>query len=212
VRASKTSAGGFIWVFADEGVKRVDTNGFIDVKGNQAPDGILGPYREKEGSFFTIKEVYSPVQLPRVLPADFDGTLAVENRYEFINLSKCSFTWALRRFEPLPGSGAPAPGSLVIANGTIPVPMSLLANPARIKVALPADWKTSNADALEVKALIPPDANCGPGSGRCSPTRSPRPKGRELDQRHKLRRHGGVLGDAHTKLFVAAGHARFDRG
>ncbi len=32
----------------DEGVKRPDT-GEIDVAGNQAPDGIVGPYRQREG-------------------------------------------------------------------------------------------------------------------------------------------------------------------
>ncbi len=50
-------AGGFIWVFADEGIKRPDT-GQIDVAGNQAPDGIVGPYREREGSFYAIKEIW----------------------------------------------------------------------------------------------------------------------------------------------------------
>jgi len=156
MRASKTSAGGFIWVFADEGVKRVDTtNNFIDVKGNQAPDGILGPYREKEGSFFTVKQVYSPVQLPGVLPTNFDGTLPVENRYEFINLSKCSFTWALRRFDPVPGGGASAPGSLTIVNGSIPGPDVAPGSSSTIKIGLPADWKTKNAESLEVKALNP---------------------------------------------------------
>ncbi|GAI38936.1 unnamed protein product, partial [marine sediment metagenome] len=41
------SAGGFLWVFADEAVKRTDT-GELDSDGNHAPDGILGPYHEKE--------------------------------------------------------------------------------------------------------------------------------------------------------------------
>lgn len=57
-------AGGFIWVFADEGIKRPDT-GQIDVAGNQAPDGIVGPYREREGSFYTIKEIWSPTPVVR---------------------------------------------------------------------------------------------------------------------------------------------------
>jgi hypothetical protein len=155
MRASKTSAGSFIWVFADEGVKRIDTDGSIDVKGNQAPDGVMGPYREKEGSFFTIRQVYSPVQLPSVLPPNFDGTLPVENRYEFLNLSKCSFTWALRRFEPMSGGSAPAPGSLIAANGSIPGPDVAAGGSGTIKVALPADWLNRNAEALEVKALNP---------------------------------------------------------
>lgn len=37
------SAGAFLWVFADEGVERRDKNDSIDVQGNAAPDGILGP-------------------------------------------------------------------------------------------------------------------------------------------------------------------------
>ncbi len=49
------SAGAFLWVFADEGVERRDKNDSIDTWGNQAPDGILGPYHEKEGSFLHCK-------------------------------------------------------------------------------------------------------------------------------------------------------------
>src|SRR5665648_1251720 len=47
------SAGGFIWVFADEGVVRPDKGGIVDVSGESAPDGIVGPFREKEASFYT---------------------------------------------------------------------------------------------------------------------------------------------------------------
>jgi len=202
MRASKTSAGGFIWVFADEGVKRIDTNGFIDVKGNQAPDGILGPYREKEGSFFTVKQVYSPVQLPGVLPANFDGTLPVENRYEFINLSKCSFTWRLRRFEPAPGSGAAVPASLTIATGSIPGPDVAPGGSGAIKAALPADWKSSNADALEVKALNPAGRELWTWVWPLVANAKFAPAG----QPHDGTADGGttVLADNHTKASVAA--------
>ena len=48
------SAGGFLWVFSDEGVVRTDKDGWIDTNGDHAPDGILGPYREKEGSRKTL--------------------------------------------------------------------------------------------------------------------------------------------------------------
>ena len=34
-------------------------NNAIDVTGNNAPDGIVGPFREKEASFHTIKELWS---------------------------------------------------------------------------------------------------------------------------------------------------------
>ncbi|MDE6358154.1 MAG: glycoside hydrolase family 2, partial [Duncaniella sp.] len=40
-------AGGFLWVLADEGVKRVDMGGFIDNCGNYGADGIVGPHHEK---------------------------------------------------------------------------------------------------------------------------------------------------------------------
>jgi hypothetical protein len=50
-------AGGFIWVFADEGIKNPHT-GKLDTAGNQAPDGIVGPYREREGSFYVIQEIW----------------------------------------------------------------------------------------------------------------------------------------------------------
>ncbi|WP_313888325.1 glycoside hydrolase family 2 protein [Lentzea alba] len=80
------SAGGFIWAFCDEGVARGDRGGAIDVVGNAAPDGIVGPYREKEGSFFTIKDIWSPVQLANPdyyrtsFPAGFDRTVRKSTR------------------------------------------------------------------------------------------------------------------------------------
>lgn len=90
-------AGGFLWVFADEAVERADRNNELDTYGNEAPDGIVGPYHEKEGSFYTIKEVWSPVYFEKryITPA-FDGRLRVENRFHFTDLSACRFVaeWA----------------------------------------------------------------------------------------------------------------------
>lgn len=60
-------AGGFIWAFADEGIKNPHT-GEMDLAGNQAPDGIVGPYREREASFYAIKDIWSPIQTNRELP------------------------------------------------------------------------------------------------------------------------------------------------
>ncbi len=62
--SSSNCAGGFIWVFADEGIKNPHT-GRMDLAGNQAPDGIVGPYREREASFYTIKDIWSPIQVKR---------------------------------------------------------------------------------------------------------------------------------------------------
>lgn len=88
------AAGGFLWVFSDEAVVRTDQGGRMDSDGDNAPDGILGPYREKEGSFYTIKALWSPVQIkPLVVHADFNGQLLVENDYLYTNLNQCTFSW-----------------------------------------------------------------------------------------------------------------------
>jgi len=201
MRASKTSAGGFIWVFADGGIKRVDTeNNFIDVKGNQAPDGILGPYREKEGSFFTIKQVYSPVQLPSVLPSNFDWALPVENRYEFINLSNCSFTWNVIRFDPSPGS-IPATTN---ESGTISGPDVAPGRSGTIHINLSqlVDHLQLVPDALQVKAL-------NPGGRELWTWVWPLRRNAELapaGQPHEGTAGNGatVLADSHTKASIAA--------
>src|SRR5690606_40274842 len=51
-----------------------------------------GPYNEKEGSFYTIKEVWSPVHFDKryITPA-FDGSFRVENRFHFTDLTACRF-------------------------------------------------------------------------------------------------------------------------
>jgi hypothetical protein len=99
-------AGAFIWVFADEGVVRTDRHGEIDTFANNAPDGIVGPHHEKEASFFTIKELWSPVRIDRpLLPPGFDGRLTVENHYSFTNVAQGRFRWQLLDF-PDPGHAA----------------------------------------------------------------------------------------------------------
>lgn len=92
MRKHPRCAGGFLWVLADEGVKRVDMNGFIDNVGNYGADGIVGPHHEKEGSYYTIKRIWSPIQIMnRSMTDNFDGRIIVENRYDFKNLKGCIF-------------------------------------------------------------------------------------------------------------------------
>lgn len=91
--------GGFLWVLADEGVKRVDMDGFIDNQGNFGADGIVGPHHEKEGSYYTIKQLWSPVQIMNtVVSRQFDGKFTVENRYDYLNLNTCRFVWQQVKF------------------------------------------------------------------------------------------------------------------
>jgi len=98
--SNKLSAGCFLWVFADEGIERRDKNDSIDTNGNYAPDGILGPYHEKEGSFYTIKEILSPVHFKyTVLPTSFNGSLDLVNRFIFSNMNECKFIYELAKIK-----------------------------------------------------------------------------------------------------------------
>jgi Glycosyl hydrolases family 2, TIM barrel domain/Glycosyl hydrolases family 2, sugar binding domain/Glycosyl hydrolases family 2 len=110
---SKAGAGGFIWSLLDEDVKRTDKGGILDSQGNYAPDGIVGPFREREGSFYTIKQLWSPI-----IVAPPDGTsrsFTVTNRYAFINADQCTFEWQTIAFRQ---PNDPASGSVVLASRT----------------------------------------------------------------------------------------------
>ena len=90
------SAGGFLWDFADQGVVRKDLHDSIDTDKFRGADGIVGPYHEKEGSYFAIREIWSPVHIERREITDaFDRILNIENRYHFTNLNQCKFSWKL---------------------------------------------------------------------------------------------------------------------
>jgi hypothetical protein len=147
--ASPVGVGGFLWSFADEGIVRADQGGRIDVAGNLAPDGLVGPYREKEASFYTVKRIWSPVYIPRGeqsrLPASFDGTLRVENRYDFTNLSQLTFRWQLVDF-PAPGDSAT--GHALVARGTATSPNVPPRGVGTLRLSLPAEWQRHHGLSL----------------------------------------------------------------
>ena len=138
MRSWPRCAGGFIWAYADEGVVRTDLNNMIDNVGNYGADGIVGPHHEKEGSYYTVKQIWSPVQVS--MPESFNGTLNVENRYNFLNLDKCKFDYSYVKYvgaETKTMKSGTVNGANIApdSKGTINIP------------AAPAD-----ADALSVKA------------------------------------------------------------
>ncbi len=94
-QTSPLHAGGFLWSLVDEAVLRTDKPGTVfDGDGNHAPDGILGPHREKEGSFYTVKEIWSPVQIePVAINKLWNGRLFLTNKFIYTNLNQCSFKW-----------------------------------------------------------------------------------------------------------------------
>lgn len=145
MRKHPRCAGGFIWMFADEGVVRTDQNGRIDNVGNYGADGIVGPHHEKEGSFFTVKQIWSPVQImDKELPENFDGSFNIENRYDFTNLNQCRFVWTLKRLKDKEN---------IIKSGEIKN-FDLAPNTAgTLKINLPDNWR--NTEVLYLTAYGP---------------------------------------------------------
>ncbi len=151
VYASPMGAGGFLWAFADEGAVRVDRDGQIDVAGNQAPDGIVGPYHEKEASFYAVKEIWSPVHIDmESLPADFDGKFNVENRYDFTNLSECTFEVKLGLF---PEPQKESKQTFISLNKSLQGPEVEPHSSGTIDLSLPENWRDS--EVLYLTAIDP---------------------------------------------------------
>lgn len=117
-RANPLFAGGFLWAYVDEALHRTDT-GQMDTYGPNAPDGIVGANREKEGSFYTVREVWSPIQIsPLKITSSFKGDFYVTNEYLFSNLSECRMKWKVMRL-PMPQmSDAPS----CLAQGDVSLP------------------------------------------------------------------------------------------
>lgn len=143
--SSPLCAGGFLWALTDDALKRPDT-GQLDTAGNRAPDGVVGPYREREGSFYAIKEIWSPL----VVTPDAKGMLQVENRYSFTDASQCRFTWQLRKFTTPAEMKA---GFSLVAEGEAKVPSIPPGGHGPLTFALPTNWPA--ADALAIRASDP---------------------------------------------------------
>ena len=135
-------AGGFLWDLMDQGVVRTDQNGIIDCVGNFGADGIVGPHMEKEGSFYTIREVWSPVQWKYL----DSGKITIENCYNFINLKDCKFTYKLLQ---MPEYGKT--DVKVIKEGKFESPDA--APGQRVQLALPRNYL--EADAIQLTAIDP---------------------------------------------------------
>ena len=145
----------FIWALLDEGLVRDDQGGAIDVAGDAAPDGIVGPYREKEASYYTVKALWSPVQITAPDPATFTGALAVENRFDFTSLNQCTFRWQLGWFaDPADPTSALNAGYLAAADsGEFIGPVVAPGASGALNLNLPGNW--ANYDALRVTARDP---------------------------------------------------------
>ncbi|MDD3080074.1 MAG: glycoside hydrolase family 2 TIM barrel-domain containing protein [Paludibacter sp.] len=145
---SSLFAGGFMWAYCDEGVRRTDKGGIMDTDGFNAPDGIVGPYREKEGSFYSVREIWSPIQIRDFLiTPSYKGDLFVTNRYLFSTLEGCSLKYRLKRISS-PLSGVQ---SILLKEGVVELPA--IKRDETSKVVIPVDNDFFKADVLEIDAM-----------------------------------------------------------
>ena len=148
---SERSAGGFLWVLADEGLVRTDFDGFIDVNRVNAPDGVVGPHREKEASVYAMREIFSPIKIKSdKLPAVPRMKLPVENRYHFTNLVDCGFEWELINFTKPQDREV---GHWIMLDGQIESPNIAPEKKGELIFDLPEDFQ--KYDALYLTAFDP---------------------------------------------------------
>ncbi len=151
-------AGGFIWAYMDEAVRRTDyptgksqgkrfgqkgfsiTDCILDSDGGNGPDGVINCYRQPEGSFYAIREVWSPIQIakPNITPT-FNGRLLISNHYLFTPLDECSMTFATKTSD-----------GKTLQQGTIPLPHIMPDESAYTTIPLPSDFL--KADILQLTA------------------------------------------------------------
>ena len=134
-------AGGFLWDLADEGVVRTDKNNYVDCMGNFGADGIVGPHFEKEGSYYTIKEVWSPVEMSNFNARE--GKLFLKNHYNFLNLKTVKFNYEYLR---MPKYGETT--EKVLKKASFVGPDVAPGNQGEVKLAECADY-----DALRISAI-----------------------------------------------------------
>ncbi|OFX52878.1 MAG: beta-galactosidase [Bacteroidetes bacterium GWD2_45_23] len=141
-------AGGFMWDFSDNAVKRVDKGGILDSDGSNGTDGIVGPYRQKEGSYYTVREVWAPIQFePILITPSFKGEFLVRNDYLFSNLNGCRMEY---RVLTAPSPLSNVTQQEVIASGAVALPAINPRESGRAVMDVPANF--FKGDILEIKA------------------------------------------------------------
>lgn len=145
--SSPLFAGGFLWSYVDEAVKRTDKGGILDSDGPNGPDGIVGPRREKEGSFYTVREVWSPIQFKNLyITPSFNGDFIISNTYLFTNLRECSMKYRLYE-APSPLKGGT---QKLINEGSVVLPSLDPGETGKAHMQLPSNF--NQGDILELEA------------------------------------------------------------
>ena len=144
-------AGAFMWDFSDNAVKRTDKGGILDSDGSNGTDGILGPYRQKEGSYYTVREVWAPIQFEQLyITPSFTGEFLVRNDYLFSNLNACKMEYRILKVSSPLSRAASEPIQKVLATGKVILPAIDPRETGKAKFELPDNF--FEGDILEIKA------------------------------------------------------------
>ena len=158
---SRLFAGGFIWAYVDETIHRRDTDK-MDTYGPNAPDGIVSAERQPLGSFYTVRQVWSPIQIKdfEASPRSFRGSFAVENGYLFSRLSEVTMKWKsltprsaeerLQGKSPSPVERGVDGTSVVVAEGAVTLPDIAPGETGHAHFELPKDY--GKGDILQLEA------------------------------------------------------------
>jgi beta-galactosidase len=104
MRSHKRLIGGFIWDWADQGLRKKSEDGkefwayggdFGDKPndGNFCCNGVVQPDRKPNPSLYEVKKVYQRIH---VTPVDaIGGQLCIENEYDFLDLDFVNISWQL---------------------------------------------------------------------------------------------------------------------
>jgi hypothetical protein len=166
LRTAPNGVGMWLWSWDDEGIVRLDLGGILDVRDSHGPDGIVGPYREKEASYYSHKAIYNPVQVGAPNPAAFTGALNITNRFDFTSLSQCTFDWQLGWFPDAADPGATYSTNALTGGLLVALDSGSFAGPALppgasgtgasgtlVLPSFPANW--TNYDALRLSVSDP---------------------------------------------------------
>ncbi|WP_282135230.1 glycoside hydrolase family 2 TIM barrel-domain containing protein [Seonamhaeicola maritimus] len=148
IEMSKVGGGLMIWALFDEGLRRTDMNNQPFNQGNNAPDGIVGPNSEKEGSFYAVREIWSPVIIEEdEITSNFNGELTIQNKFDFVNLKECEIRWKLIAFET---PNTSASGYRTVVSNKIVSPDVAANTTGQIRIDLPQNQPKFDALVIEV--------------------------------------------------------------
>jgi hypothetical protein len=134
---------------------REGLSGIIDTCTIDVPGSLTDIIKERTGRYHAFRRILSPVlfAMDEINP-DFSGSIAIENRFTFMNLSECLFIASFVSFPP----AAVKPGVCLKEKvDTLASPFVIPGEKGVLNIDLPDDWK--NYDGLTIKVIDPYNNN-----------------------------------------------------